>query len=334
MPRKPILAGACLLSLAAAADVPAYKVSDSIAGPDGAGWDYAQVDAGKRLLYATHGDTVTEVDLAHGDKTRSLGPISHGHAALPVPGTDTLLVTSGRDDSVRLFDQRSGAQIASIAVGEDPDAAVYDPATQHVLVMNAHAGTASEINVAAKRVVRTIAIKPALEEAAIGRDRTLFVNDEDANEIEVVDLVTGRVGQPISLPGCEGPTGLAYDVAGDRLVSACANGKAAVVDAHAHRLVTLIDIGKGPDGAMIDPKRGVVLIPCGQDGVLEVLRLGATTVTKVANVRTERGARTGAIDAVTGTVYLPTARFASPIPWARRPAALPGTFHFVVVLPR
>ena len=332
MPRMPILAGACLLSLAATAAAPTYRVAGSIPGPDGAGWDYAQVDAAKRLLYVTHGDAVTEVDLAHGNKTRSIGSISHGHAALPVPGTATLLVTSARDNSVRLFDQRTGEQTAAIPVGEDPDAAVFDPVTRHMLVMNAHVGTASEIDVTAKRVVRTIAIKPALEEAAIGRDRTLFVNDEDANEIEVVDLATGRVRRPITLTGCDGPTGLAYDAAGDRLVSACANGKAAVVDAKARRLVALIPIGKGPDAALIDARRHVLLIPCGQDGVLEVLHLGQM-VTKVATVRTERGARTGAVDPITGAVYLPTATFGPPTPGAKRPPALPGSFHFVVVQP-
>lgn len=326
------LAGSCLLPLTLAAAAPTYTAAQSIAGPDGTGWDYASVDRARHLLYVAHGDSVTRIDLAHGNAASSFGTIAHGHAVLPVPGTDTLLVTSGRDDSVRLFDQRTNAQVASIAVGDDPDSAVYDPVTRHVLVMNAHAGTASEIDVERRQVVRTIAIKPALEEGAVGRGHILYVNDEDANEIEVVDLATGRLGTPIALTGCEGPTGLAYDAAHDRLVSACANGKAAVVDAHARALTGLIDIGRGPDGALIDQARGVVLIPCGRDGVLEVLALG-DTVTKVATSRTEPGARTGAIDPETGIAYLPTARFAPLEPGAKRPAALPGTFHIVVVRP-
>ena len=83
---------------------------------------------------------------------------------------------------------------------------------------------------------------------------------------------------------------------------------------------------------MIDARRGVALIPCGKAGVLEVLTLGAT-VTKAATVPTEPGARPGALDPTTGIVYLPTARLAPPIAPSKRPAAVPGTFHFVVVRP-
>lgn len=54
-----LLAGAASLGAAA----PAYHVAGSIAGPDGSGWDYAQVDAGSHRLFVTHGDAVTVVDL-------------------------------------------------------------------------------------------------------------------------------------------------------------------------------------------------------------------------------------------------------------------------------
>lgn len=328
-----LLAGAGLLTIAAAPGAaPVYRVSGTIAGPDGSGWDYAAVDPTRRHLYVTHGETVTDVDLAHGNATRSIGDIARGHAALPVPGTGELLVTSARDNTVRLLDEQSGAETARLTVGDDPDAALYDPATRHVLVMNAHGGSVSEIDVAARRVVRTIQVKPALEEGAIGPGRRLFINDEDANELEVVDLATGRTEAPIALTGCEGPTGLAYDAAHGRLISACANGEAAVVDAGRRKLTALVDIGRGPDGAMVDARRHVALIPCGKDGVLEVLALG-TKVTRVATVRTEQGARTGALDPNTGTVYLPTAKLGPPTTPGGRPVAQPGTFHFVVVRP-
>jgi YVTN family beta-propeller protein len=317
----------------AAAPAPTYVAGRQIAGPDG-GWDYAKVDPDTRKLYVAHGDVVTEIDLVHGDAVRSFGAIAKAHAVVPLPGA-MLLVTSAHDNSVRLFDTKSGRETARIAVGDDPDAAFYDAATGHAVVMNAKGGTVSVIDVATRKVVRTITLKPGLEYGVLARGGRLFVNNEDTNEIETADLATGKVGPVIALTGCQGPTGLALDDKTDRLISACANGKAAVVDAKAHRLVSLLTIGAGPDAAIVDTDRRLAFIPCGKDGVLDVIALDAPGGAKVvATVKTELGARTGALDPRNGSLYLPTARFSAPATAGARPAALPGTFHILVISPR
>ncbi|WP_336961408.1 YncE family protein [Sphingobium aquiterrae] len=316
----------------AAAPAPTYVAGRQIAGPDG-GWDYARVDPATRRLYVAHGDVVTEIDLANGDAVRSFGTFAKAHAVVPIPG-GMLLVTSGRDNSVRLFDTGAAREVARIAVGADPDAAFYDPATGHAVVMNAKGGTVSVIDIATRRIVRTIPLKAGLEYGVLGGGGTLFVNNEDANEIETANLATGKVGPAIPLAGCEGPTGLAFDAKTNRLIGACANGKAAVVDAGTHRLVTLLDIGRGPDAAIVDARRRLAFIPCGRDGVLDVIALDAPGGARViGTVKTEPGARTGALDPSDGSVYLPTARFSPAATAGDRPVALPGTFHVLAVSP-
>jgi len=316
---------------AAAASAPTYVAGRQIAGPDG-GWDYAKVDPETRKLYVAHGDVVTEIDLANGDAVRSFGAIAKAHAVVPLPD-GRLLVTSAHDNTARLFDTKSGRETARIAVGDDPDAAFYDAATGHAVVMNAKGGTVSVIDVATRAVVRTITLKPGLEYGVLASGDRLFVNNEDANEIETANLATGKVGPAIALTGCQGPTGLALDDKTDQLISACANGKAAVVDAKAQRLVSLLTIGAGPDAAIIDANRRLAFIPCGKDGVLDVIALDAPGGAKiVATVKTEPGARTGALDPSDGSLYLPTARFAPPVAGGR-PTALPGTFHILAVSP-
>lgn len=59
------------------------------------------------------------------------------------------------------------------------------------------------IDVASMHQSRTIAVKFALEYANLAADGTLFVNDEDANEMEVVDVRSGRVGKAIAMPGAK-----------------------------------------------------------------------------------------------------------------------------------
>jgi YVTN family beta-propeller protein len=333
--RRTVALLAALLTTApvpAAADTvpaPAYHVAESIVGPDG-GWDYARVDSATRQLYVARGDAVTKVDLASG-KASSFGELQRGHAVVPL-AHGRLLVTSGKDATVRFFDTK-GTQLASVPVGKKPDAAILDASGSRAFVMNSDSGSVSVIDTAAMRVTATIPVKPALEYAAL-RGNTLFVNDEDLGEIETVDVARGTMGKPIALTGCEGPTGLGYDARRGRLIAACANGKAAVVDAPAGKLLALVDIGRGPDAVIMDEARGLAFIPCGQDGVLDILSLTSPgKVTRIGRVQTEVGARTGAIDPTTGAIYLPTAKLGSPTTSGGRPVPLPGTFHVLVVRP-
>ena len=319
---------AALLSTAAVA-APDYHVAGSISGPDGS-WDYARVDPAAHKLYVARANAVTVVDLASG-AAASIGEIQRGHAVVPLPGGH-LLVTSGTDGTVRFFGT-DGKQIASIAVGKKPDAAILDDSGKRAFVMNSDSGTVSVIDTVAMKVAQTITVKPALEFAAFAGG-ALFINDEDANEIEVADVATGKLGKPIALTGCEGPTGLGYDAKHGRLISACANGKAAVVDAKARKLLALVDIGKGPDAVIVDEARGLAFVPCGRDGVLDILSLASSKdVTRVGRITTEAGARTGALDPTTGIIYLPTAAFGAPAQPGGRPAPTPGSFHIVVVKP-
>lgn len=327
-----LIACAAPFAVAAAKGAPTYSVTGSIPGPDGS-WDYARVDAESHRLYVARSGSVTVTDLGPGGQVTSWGALARGHAVLPLPG-NRLLVTSGNDATVRFFDTTSGQQIASVAVGKKADAAIYDAPRHRAFVMNSDSGTISLIDTVAMTVTGTITVKPALEYAALAKDGTLFVNDEDANEMEVVDVARGVTGKAIALPGCEGPTGLGYDRQHDRLIASCGNGKAAIVAAASRKLIGLVDIGKGADAVIMDDERGLAFIPCGSDGVLDILTFGGPgNVTRVGRVTTERGARTGAVDPSTGTIYLPTAKFGPPATVGGRPAIIPGSFHILVVKP-
>jgi DNA-binding beta-propeller fold protein YncE len=240
------------IALAGVATTAAAQGSGPIAISDGR-LDYANVDPATRTLFVARGATVTAIPL-DGGAPHDFGTIRRGHAVVPLPG-GVLAVTSGEDDTLRLFDQASGAQTAAIAVGRGPDAAIRDPRTGHVLVINTKGGTVSEVDPVARRVLRTITLEPGLEFAAVDKDGTLFVNNEAANVLHRVDLRSGAVLRAIPLTGCESPTGLGYDQQSDHLISACANGKAAVVDADDAKLVGLLDIGAGPDSEIIESAR-------------------------------------------------------------------------------
>ncbi len=332
--RALVLAAASALAFTlTAAAPPSYSVTGAIKAADG-GWDYAAVEPDSQLLYIARGSEVTEIDLAHGNAVRAFGEVAKGHAVVPLPG-HKLLVSSAHDDTVRLFDTPSGMEEARIKTGADPDAALYDAASGLAAVMNAKAGTVSVIDVAKRAIVRTITLKPGLEFAQLAPDGTLFINNEDESEIETADLRTGKAGAAIPLSGCTGPTGLALDPATHVLISACANGKAAVVDAVTHKQTGSLAIGAGPDAVILDAARRLAFIPCGRDGTLSVVTLdGASGPAVTATIKTAIGARTGALDPRTGRLYLPTAGFVPAPAGGGRPAMLPGSFHVLEVSPK
>ena len=326
----PLLAAAMLMGPAMAAAPRHHYIIGTIAGPDG-GWDLASVDAAAHRLLVARSAEATVIDLVQQPRIRAIGHVARGHAAIALPG-GRVLVTSGTENMARIFDGASGADLADAAVGQNPDAAIWDARLSAALVMNARSGTVSVVDPARGAVIRTIALTPGLELPALDEHGLLYVNNEEANLIHVVDPATGAVRAPIALTGCEGPTGLGYDPRTHVLIAACANGKAAVVDPAAGRVIQLLDIGRGPDSVMIDSARGLAFVPCGRDGELDIIALARGRPLQVTErVPTEVGARTGAVDPGTGLVYLPTARFGPPPAAGGRPPAIRGTFHILVV---
>ena len=333
----PLLAATLAVAGAAAshAQAPAtaaapYKVAASIPLADG-GWDLASFDAAHGRVLVARGAAVSVVDVA-GRTSRDIGKVSRGHAALVIPGTNEIAVTSGQDNALLLLDAGDGHEVGRVAVGQNPDAAIWDPATRRVIVMNARGGTISVVDPGGRKVVTTIQVEPALELAAIVAPGLLAVNDEDASKLELVDLRHGKALAPIALKGCEGPTGLAYDAADRLTLSACGNGVAALVDLASKTVVKLLPIGQGSDGALYDPARKRFLVPCGRSGTLVVFSVRGRQVTPAGTVTTEVGARTATLDPATGRVFLPSARF-QPAQQGQRPAMVPGSAHLLVVEP-
>jgi DNA-binding beta-propeller fold protein YncE len=327
------LAAALATAAPLAAATPTYKVTGSIAGPDG-GWDYASVDPATRRLYVAHGNAVTAVDLASGKVTPALSSAAHAHEVLPIPGTGMILQTEGDTATARLVDGVTGVEKARIAVGKKPDAAIWDAGRKRAIVMNAAAGTIMLVDPVTAKVTATIAAEPGLEFAALDKNGILYVNNEDSSKLAVVDPDQAKLLTWIPLPGCEGPTGLAYAPTAGLLVSACGNGIAAIVDPKTRKMVSSIKIGKGADAVISDPKRKRLFVPAGESGTLSVLAEAPGKVSLLETVATEVSARTGTVDPTDGKIYLPAAKMAAATAPGARRQPIPGSFHLVVVSPQ
>ncbi len=283
----------------------------SIAQQDGdARLDYAAVDPVSRRLYVARGFGVTAVDLDSEKVIRQVVAGQHVHAVLPLPN-GRVLSTNADTNTATLFEGESGTVIAQIPTGNDPDAAVFDPVSGLVLVMNGKDGDASLIDPAAGKPVGKLQIGGKLEFAVADGHGRVYVNIEDQNAVAVGDTTARKVVGHYALPGCDGPTGLGFDAGSGVLVAACANRLAVAIHAaDGSAAAARLAIDRHPDAVIFDAARKAFYIPCGRDGTLAVITQtsgGGLSVT--AKIPTSVGAHTGALDPKTGRLYIPTADY-------------------------
>jgi DNA-binding beta-propeller fold protein YncE len=266
-------------------------------------------------------------------KVSELASASAGHMAIPIPGTNLLVLPRGKG-TVAIVDGKADKPIAELQGGNGPDGAAYDPFSKFVFVMNHNGGDATVVDPIAQKVVATIPVGGVLEFPASDGAGKVFVNVQDKGEIGVIDVKTRQTVAHWPMNDCKSPTGLAYVPRGKLLVSSCGqNGVAKVINAETGAEVASIPIAVGADAVMYDAKRNVVLIPC-RAGELEVISVADPAhISVVQRVPTQEGSRTGTFDPDTGRVYAMAAKFGPPATPGGRPQALPGTFEVLVVAP-
>lgn len=330
-----LLAGISATAQAQTATPPsAYRVTERIAGADGS-WDFAQVDPARGVLYVARGHGVMAVDLATRKVQDTLATADGGHQVLVIDQGATLVETDGKSNLTRFIEASTGKVIAGIPSGKKPDAAFYDPASHRIIVMSPGDDTITTIDAATHAVVRQMKLAGGLEYGVSNDRGGAFVNLEDENRIAEVDLKAGRLLRKMEMPGCVGPTGLGMVAGGKRLISACANGVAMVVDRASGKVVARLPIGKDADAVIVDAARHLAFIPCGGDGTLVALDIrDGDHVTVAQIIPTQIGAKTGALDPRDGRIYLPAATMAAPEPGAKRGKAVAGSFVILVVSPK
>lgn len=326
---KPMFLAFCAAVLVAAAPPPAVpSVAQRIPLKDG-GWDILTVDPQTHRVFVSRSDGVDAVNTLSGLVTPHIVSGIRFHGVSVVPGTDLAVATEAAGLAI-VFNRVTGAVTAEVKTDPDADATIYEPATHNVWVMNGDSGTISIVDPVAGAAVDKINLGSGLEFAAVDDHGHLFVNLSDKGEIAEIDVARRTVMRSATLDGCQHPTGLAY-VSPGILISACANGLAKLTRATDLRPVADIPIGPRPDGAFADEARHRAYVPSGGDGTLAVIDTSGPLPINIATVQTEIGARTGAVDPSTGTVYLVGAKFGPPPAGGGRPPIIPGSVELLVI---
>jgi DNA-binding beta-propeller fold protein YncE len=327
-------------SAAAVAAGPGYALTSVVPLGGAGGWDYMAFDPGSAQLYIAHGTRVEVIDtvqLKHRGEIADT-PGVHGVALAPELGRG--FISAGGSQSVVVFDLKSLARLSEVKVtGENPDAIVYDSATQRVFTFNGRGRNATVLDARTATVIGTIALDAKPEFAVADGHGHVFVNLEDKNSLARLDSRDLTVQAVWPLSGCEEPSGLALNQAAGKLYSVCGNRVMVVTDARSGQLLGSAPIGEGADAAAYDADAQLAFASCGEGVLTAVAQSGAGAPAVAQSIATQRGARTMALDPKSHRVFLVTADY-GPAPPATaehphpRPAILPDTFRLLVVAPQ
>lgn len=332
------LLGASLL-LQAQAAAAQYQIAHSFPVAGDGSWDYIAADEASARLFISHGTIVQVVDEKTGKLLGTIPDTKGVHGIAIAADLNKGFVSNGKDNSITVFDLKTLAVLAKVAVtGTNPDAIVYDPCSQQVFTFNGKSANATVLDARNNQVVDTVPMAGKPEFAVVDGKGKLFVNIEDKSLLCRIDTRTRKVEQTWPIAPGEEPSGLAMDVAGQRLFSVCGNKLMVIVEAQSGKVVSSLPIGDRVDGVAFDPGLKRAYSSNG-DGTLTVVKCtGPDQYAVLETVPTQKGARTVVVDAQTHHVFLPTAAFGpAPAPTAQspkpRPAIKPGSFVILDVAP-
>jgi DNA-binding beta-propeller fold protein YncE len=271
------------------------------------GTDYVTVEAATGRVFVSRGTHMMVVEGATGKVLGDIPNTPGVHGAGLATRHGHGFTTNSGDQTVTMFDLKTLAVIKQIKVGPGLDGIMFDEPDDKIILTN-HSrpiGTLTAIDPASGDIVATVELEDTAPEgaAADGKGR-IFVNNESKNTIQVIDVKTWKATASWPLAPCEGPTGIAYDKASNRIFTGC-NKTSVVLDAGSGKVVATIANGTRVDALGWDPGKKLIFIPNGGEGNVTVAHQDSPDkYTVVATVPTFAGAKTITVDPNTHNIYL------------------------------
>jgi DNA-binding beta-propeller fold protein YncE len=284
----------------------AFRVEKFDIKGDG-GTDYVAVESATGRVFVSR---ATHMMVVQGATGRVLGDIPntpgvHGAGIATKAGHG--FTTNGGDETVTMFDLKTLALLRQIKVGPGLDGIMYDEPDDKIILTN-HSrpiGTLTALDPKTGDIVATVELEDTAPEGAAADGKGhIFVNNERKNTIQLIDVKTWKATASWPLAPCEGPTGIAYDKASNRIFAGC-NNTSVVVDPDTGKVLATIKNGTRVDALGWDASKKLIYIPNGGEGNVTVVHQdSADRYTVVATVPTFVGAKTIAVDSMTHNVYL------------------------------
>lgn len=283
-----------------------FKVEKFDIKADG-GTDYVAVESATGRVFVSRANHMMVVEGATGKVLGDIPNTPGVHGAGIATKAGHGFTTNGGDQTVTMFDLKTLEVIKQIKVGPGLDGIMYDEPDDKIILTN-HSrpiGTLTSIDPKSGDIVATVELEDTAPEGAAADGKGhIFVNNEGKNTIQVIDVKTWKATESWPLAPCQGPTGIAYDKASNRIFSGCSN-TSVVVDPSTGKVVATIKNGTRVDALGWDPSKKLIFIPNGGEGNVTIVHQDSPDkYTTVATVDTFAGAKTIAVDPKTHNAYL------------------------------
>jgi DNA-binding beta-propeller fold protein YncE len=306
--------------------------------PGNGNFDYAAADGANRRVYFSHGDEVVVLDA---DSNALVGKIpapqfdpSYGiglfgrttpYQGIHHVGIATELgrgfTANGRAGSSTIFDLKTLEKIGEVKLtGNDPNAVVYDAATQRVFTFNEDGENATAFDAKTGRVLATIALGARPAFAASDDKGHVFVNLIEKNLVQRIDARNLTLAEQWPA-GCTAPHNetMAIDKSNGRLFVGCRpdfrrmlnppgprpERIMVVLDTNDGHKVATVPIGGNPDEAAFDPGAGLAFSANGEGTVTVIKQESPDKYSVLETVATEPGAARLAVDPKTLKIFAP-----------------------------
>jgi outer membrane protein assembly factor BamB len=301
---------AAAIALPRASQAQTFKVEKWNIGGEG-GTDYLTAEAGTGRVFVSRGTHVMVVDGATGKVLGDIPDTPRTHGIAFSVKANHGFTTNGGDSTVTMFDLKTLTVLKKIKVPSGGlDGIMYDDADDLVVLTN-HSrpiGTLQAYNPNTGDFVWSADLEDNGPEGAVANGKGwIYVNNENKHTVQVVDVKTHMAIKSWPTQCSDGPTGIAYDKATDRVFSGCGD-TSSVLNGATGAVVARIPNGGGVDALGYDPSQKLIYIPNGEQGTVTVAHQDSpdryTVVATVPTMPGPRSAKTIAVDPVRHMAYL------------------------------
>jgi len=276
-----------------------------IGGPGPAQWDYSFADSAGKRLYVSHSTEVVVIDTTTNKVVGKImdTPGVHGIAV----GAGKVFTSNGRENKISVVDPKTLATLSKIdSGGANPDAITFDPKRNELWVFNHTGKSATVVDAKAGTVIATIPLTGVAETGQSDGAGKVFVNIEDKDQVDVIDVAAKKVSASWSVAPGKGPTGMALDITTHRLFVG-ADSHMVMMDSTNGKVVASVPICAGTDATWYDAGTKLAFSSC-RDGKITIAKVAGDTMTVVQTLDTSAGSRTMSLDAGTHRIYVTAAK--------------------------
>ena len=294
-------------------------------------WDYVIPDPLTHRLYIARQTRVMVVDEDTGKLLGEVAEIHGAHGTAIAADTGHGFATSSDDKTVVMFDLKSFKVLSRIPAAEDADAIIFDKPSNRVFSLNGDAHSSTVIDSVEGKQIRNLPLGGKPENGVSTGDGKLYANITDTSEIVEIDTQTATVGRRWSTAPCKQPVPMAVDTIHHRLFSGCRSGVMAISDYVSGKVVAIVPIGKGVDGAGYDAATGDAFAS-NADGTLTIIHQDSPDTYHVSQtLSTPIGSRNMGLDPITHKLFIVSAKFGPAPAGGGRPLILPETFALMTI---